>query len=346
MAVKNIPNDWQRGVSLARYTTLQVGGPAEFFVTVSNCEELQMAITCAQALAIPVTIIGGGSNVLVADAGVPGLVIHMAVAGVERLETDEQVKFRCGAGINFDTLVADTVAAGWWGLENLSAIPGTVGATPIQNVGAYGVEVADVIESVEVYDYRLERAFTLSAKQCKFSYRYSIFKSEEARYWIVTAVIFTLSRLPCPKLAYPDLAPLREHKLSEPGLVRQHVIDVRNQKFPDWKVVGTAGSFFKNPVVDIKKYQQLQIKYPDLPGYPTTEGMMKIPLGWILDRVCGLRGYQDGAVATYDKQALVLVQTGGATTADIQRVAHHIQDSVLSATGINIEYEVTTLPEK
>lgn len=345
MVVSNrIPTSWQRNVPLATYTTLQVGGPAEYFVTVKNFEELVATTKKAQSLALPITVLGGGSNVLIADEGIPGLVVHMALDKVRKEEKGTNIEVECGAGVNFDAMIAKTVAAGWWGLENLSSIPGTVGATPIQNVGAYGVEVADLIESIAVYDYHRGNEFRLTKKECQFGYRHSIFKTKQARSWIITAVTFALSSVPCPRLSYPDLAPLRKRVSDRPQPIREHVQIVRSQKFPDWRSVGTAGSFFKNPIIDTAAYQRLQQEYPDLPGYPLTDSKVKVPLGWILDQICGLRGYQDGPVGTYERQALVLVQTGGATTADIYRLATYIKETVKTATGISIDHEVTALP--
>ncbi len=344
VVISRVPASWQEQVPLATHTTFQVGGPAEYFLEVRNIEELITATAHARDRHLPVTILGGGSNVLIADSGIPGLVIRMAMDEVQIKEAGDLVTFECDAGVDFDTLIAQTVASGWWGLENLSAIPGSVGATPIQNVGAYGVEVSDLISSVQVYDHTAREIINLTTNQCQFSYRHSIFKTEQARDWVVTSVTFILSKKPRPQLSYPDLAPLRTQTIDHPQRISDHVRAVRSQKFPDWHTIGTAGSFFKNPIIPSTHYQKLQQQYPELPGYPIAEGMVKVPLGWILDRVCGLRGYQDGLVGTYKGQALVLIQTGSATAADIHEFAEHIKAKVRTTTGIAIEYEVTALP--
>lgn len=344
MAAHNIPKNWQQAVNLAQYTTLKVGGPAEYFVSVTTDIELQSAIRLAKQNEFPITILGGGSNVLVDDDGVPGVVIRLRSDDISWSEEANQILLRCEAGACFDDVIAYTTDQGWWGLENLSAIPGTVGATPVQNVGAYGVEVADSIHSIEVYDSENDTFFMLSPTECEFGYRTSIFKTTKAAAWVITAVTFLLTTEPRPNLSYPDLTALSTEFITNSQVVRAHIQSVRAGKFPDWQLVGTAGSFFKNPIIPVIHYQKLKMTYPGLPGYPMSNDMVKVPLGWILDKVCGLRGYKDGAVGTYEKQALVLVQVGGATAADIYTVIDHISRMVRRATDIEITLEVTTLP--
>lgn len=346
MAVNDLPKSWQRNVPLAPYTTLRVGGLAEYFVSVESLAQLRSACGSAREREIPVTVLGGGSNVLISDHGLPGLVIQIAIEGVQTTVNGDTVRVRAGAGVNFDAVVAQTVAHGWWGLENLSAIPGTVGATPVQNVGAYGVEVAQVIESVVVYHYSSDTSIALSAEELEFSYRHSVFKTPHAHDWIITEVNFLLSTEPSPQLNYADLSLLRELPTVTPQLVREHVRAVRAKKFPDWQRVGTAGSFFKNPIIEQEHYKRLKTQYPDLPGYQLPDGTVKVSLGWILDHICDLRGYTVGAVGLYERQALVLLQTGGATGTDIKNFATKVSGMVAAATDIDIELEVTLLPRK
>jgi UDP-N-acetylmuramate dehydrogenase len=257
-------------------------------------------------------------------------------------ETDTTVHLKVGAGEELDTMVASTVAAGWWGLENLSHIPGTVGAVPVQNVGAYGVEVAALIVSVTVYDLELKAVRELTPAQCQFSYRHSVFKEPAGKSLIIIAVTFALSRVPVPRLTYAELANrvAATGAVPTPALIRSEVIAIRAAKFPDWKTVGTAGSFFKNPIVPSPVVAQLRATYPELPCYPAAPGYEKCSLGFILDKVCGLRGYRVGHVRLYEQQALVLVAESGASAAEIDAFATLVAARVFEKTGITIEREV------
>ena len=325
-------------------TTLKVGGPAEVFWEVETERELDEAVGYAQSHSLPVTVLGGGSNVLIADAGVPGLVIKMAITDVSIDVRAQHALVTAAAGVVFDDLVAQTVSAGYWGLENLSHIPGTVGATPVQNVGAYGVEVKDIIETVRVYNI-LERKFeVLTNTECQFEYRNSLFKTEAGSRYIVTAVTYRLSLSAQPVLQYADLQ--ERFASSEDvsvGAVRDAVIAIRAQKFPDWHQVGTAGSFFKNPVVARGKFEELSARYPGLPGYRVTPEQVKIPLAWILDKVLQIKGTGTEAIGQYERQALVLVHRGGARADDIVSYANSIVEKVAQTMGIHIEWEVTRI---
>ena len=339
------PSILQKDVTLAPHTTFQIGGPAEYFAVVTDPAELSGLCRYAAEWNLPITIIGGGSNLLVADAGISGLVVQMALRGRQVTEVDEStVLVTYAAGESFDAVVADTVDAGWWGLENLSHIPGSVGATPVQNVGAYGVEVADVIDAVDVYDRETDTCTTLSPTMCQFTYRGSVFKQPAGHRYIITAVTFRLSTEPRPQLRYADLQSLATESAVTQHMIRERVITVRAGKFPDWTWVGTAGSFFKNPIVSAAQTEQLQSAYPEIPVHAMTDGTYKVALGWLLDRVCGLRGYQVGPVGTHAAQALVVVNHGGATAADVVRLADEITKTVYEKTGVTIEWEVTRLP--
>lgn len=333
----------QRNVSLAAYTTLQVGGPAEYFTTVATTAELAAAVAWAKAKQVPITILGGGSNVLVADAGISGLVIRIA-GGDWYYETisPASVRVQVAAGASFDRVVADTVTRGYWGLENLSHIPGTVGATPVQNVGAYGVEVADLIESVTVFDTARAQLEQWPATDCDFQYRTSRFKRVDPGRYVVMAVSFLLHTTPQPRLDYGALQELQTVTDLTPQQVREAVIQIRSSKFPDWHRVGTAGSFFMNPSVSAAQAAALQTQYPELPAYPNSDGTVKLSLGWLLDHVCGLRGHRVGDVGLYDAQALVLVQYGKADAAAIDAFATSVAETVWQKTGIVIAREVTS----
>src|ERR1035437_2259843 len=262
----------------------------------------------------------------------------------------DQVLVRAGAGENWDDFVGWTVERGYGGLENLSLIPGTVGAAPVQNIGAYGVEVGELVESVEVFDVKENTFKKLSHKECHFSYRDSAFKHEKGRY-VITSVLFKLKKNTEPDISYKDL---KEYfgqnaqgndsvtSISSPSItqVRDAVITIRKAKLPDLSKVGTAGSFFKNPIISKEKYLELKKKYPELPSFVEADGRVKVLLAWIIDKVCGLKGKKYGKAGINDTQALVIVNYGGATCEDVEKVVSEVEKAVKEKTGIDIEREV------
>jgi UDP-N-acetylmuramate dehydrogenase len=331
-------------VSLAKLTTLKLGGLASTYTKVTSVTEVEAAVAYAKSNHLSHVVIGGGSNILATDSGYDGLVIGMAIEGMAAEPVSSTtIRLTVGAGVELDTLVSHTVDNGWWGIENLSAIPGTVGATPIQNVGAYGVEVADVIESVQVYDVHTMSVRILSHPECQFGYRDSIFKSHRGREYIVLGVTMLLSTIPKPQLHYADL---KNYLTTVDSVtqqdIRNAVIEVRSKKFPDWRIVGTAGSFFKNPFITKIQRDELLQKYPDLPMYEEGD-LYKVSLGYILDKVCGLRGYTHGNVQLFTAQALVLVALPGATTTEVLAFADFVAATVNEKTKIKIEREVQLL---
>lgn len=366
----------QTNVSLREYTTFHIGGSAEYFVSVASVEGLRSAVAWARGKNIPITILGGGSNVFVSDAGVKGLVIHNVIKGRVVKEHGDEVLLTIGAGEIFDEIVAFAVSNGWWGLENLSCIPGSVGATPIQNIGAYGVEIQDHIVSVDACDSKSDSVVRLEKDACAFGYRDSLFKHEEGKQYIVTGVTYRLTKKPNPILHYRDLALWNEAREKARGAfargcrdfrlkgeniiqpeqyrygesksptlteIRTEVCKIRSKKFPDWSIVGTAGSFFKNPIISNTHFNELVEKYPLLPGHPTENGEVKVALGWILDHVLHVRGYREGNVGTYEGQALVVVNHGNATAAELEKFVQNISKKVFNATNIVVEWEVTKL---
>ncbi len=331
----------QSKVTLAPYTTLKTGGDADYFVVIENQEDLEKAVAFAREMQLPFCVLGGGSNMLVPDEGYRGIMIEIKLKGITYTALDENLcAVTVGAGEVLDDVIQDTVARDLWGLENLSHIPGTVGATPVQNVGAYGTEVADVISEVVVFNTDTQQITTLQNDECHFSYRHSIFK--ERHELIILSVTFVLQKNAHPKITYADLS---ERVPVNPSAhdVRTAVIAIRSEKFPDWRLVGTAGSFFKNPIVPEETANELVKKYPALPTYPTTAGMTKISLGYVLDKICGLKGFSIGPVRLYEKQALVLVTEAGATTADIKNFVKIISEKVFEHTAIKISQEVTEI---
>lgn len=332
----------QQNVPLEKYTTLQVGGPAVWFADITNEQELDQAVCYAQENNLPVFVIGGGSNVLVADEGVDALVLKMSIADEVTRELDETgVLVTAGAGMVFDALVSWTVAEGLWGLENLSHIPGSVGATPVQNVGAYGTEVKDVIDQVRVYNIEERKFEIFTAAECTFGYRDSFFKTAAGKQYIIVSVTYRLTTEASPQVTYRDLAERFAGQEVHLADIRQAVIEIRSKKFPNWHEVGTAGSFFKNPIIAREKFQALHKQYPEMPHYEVDSTTVKVPLGWILDKVLGLKGAGTNKVGQYQGQALVLINKGNATATEIATHAQSVVTQVQQETGIDVEWEVT-----
>jgi len=246
------------------------------------------------------------------------------------------------SGEDWESLVKEAVERGLYGFESLSAIPGTVGASPVQNIGAYGVDVSSTILAVRVLDTSDMQFKELSNADCKFGYRDSVFKHEKGRY-IVTRVTYKLAKTGKPNLDYRDVREyFASRNNSDPTLkeVRDAVIEIRAKKLPDWKHWGTAGSFFKNPIISPDKFNELKKQYKDLPGYPEPDGRVKVSLGWILDKICSAKGLTVGNVGTYEKQALVLVTKPGATATEVINFSNELMRRVKEKTGIVIEGEV------
>ncbi len=326
---------------LKDYTTLKVGGEAAYFFSVTNESEVMVVVQFAKEKALPVLMLGGGSNLLVDDAGFPGVVIYNQIKGVEVCsEEEDSVIIKMGAGEVLDEVVEYTVKQGWWGIENLTSIPGTVGATPVQNVGAYGVEIGEVITEVEVIDMRSGEKKKIKKVDCDFAYRDSLFKSSEGKNYFITHVCISLSKKAKPKIDYADLKKIFLEKNPTQSEIRNALIEVRAGKFPDWRVVGTAGSFFKNPIITAILKEELLLQYESLPVYPAEDGMFKISLGYVLDKVCGLRGYRKGAVGLSEAQALVLINYGGATAEEIKNFVDEVSEKVFEKTKIKISPEV------
>jgi UDP-N-acetylmuramate dehydrogenase len=328
---------------LREYSTFKVGGAAEFFTSVESEDELKEAVAFAKENSLEVKVLGGGSNVLIEDEGVSGFVVHMKLMGRSFEVNGNQVLLTVQAGEVLDDVVAYTVEEGWWGIENLSHIPGSVGATPIQNVGAYGVEAKDVIASVRVFNTVTGEFESLSNEQCMFGYRDSIFKSQEGKKYIVTAVTYALSLTPDPQISYRDLQLAFLDSTPTQLAIREEVVKIRAGKFPDWNAVGTAGSFFKNPIITQAEYDRLHALHPEVPAFKTEDGSVKISLGWILDKALNLRGHKKDLVSTYKNQALVVIAEEGATANDIKNFAQEIVQKIKKEIGIDVEWEVSVM---
>lgn len=326
----------EKDKNLKEFTTFRIGGPAQFFCSVKNEDDVQEAVVFAQMNKLETFVLGGGSNILISDAGFQGLVIKMEIMGIEF--KDERVIV--AAGENWDELVGMCVEKGLYGIETLSLIPGTVGAAPVQNIGAYGSEVKDTVESVRVYD-TVENVFKdFLNTDCQFEYRNSLFKREAGRY-IIVSTTFILKKNGKPNISYKDLREFFKGKENPTLLeVRNAVIEIRTRKLPDVKLVGTAGSFFKNPIITHGQANELKKNYPELPVYPVDDTYVKVSLGWILDHVCGYKGKTVGNVGAYKNQALVLVNNGDATAEEVLALAEKMKHDVREKTGIEIEMEV------
>lgn len=336
---------FEENISLASFTTFKIGGNARFFVRVKNEEELIEAISFAENKRLPFFMLGGGSNLLVSDSGYSGLVIKNEIGGINFEDSDGKVFVWAGSGVVWDALVEETVRRGLYGLENLSAIPGTVGAAPVQNIGAYGGEVRNSIRFVRIYEVEKKEIRLLSKEDCQFGYRDSIFKHEGGRRFVIVSVCFELEKNGVLHTDYKDLKNYFESKkITDPTLrdVREAIVSIRKSKMPDWSKVGTAGSFFKNPVVTPTDFEKLKKTYPELPAFDDPHGV-KISAAWILDKVCGFRGYRLGAVGVHENQALVLVNYGGGSAEDVKKLALEMQKKVKERTGVSIDNEVVIL---
>ena len=330
---------FEENIALAPLTTFCLGGPARFFVTAKTLEDIQQSLDFARDKNLPVFILGGGSNVLVGDEGFVGVVIKIELKGVEQNDT----ALTAGAGESWDALVAYAVENTLWGIENLSGIPGTVGGACVQNIGAYGAALSEVLESVEVFDTHEQKIKTLSKEDCNFGYRGSIFKTEEGRYIVLHATL-KLSVSPKPNVSYKDLAARFNDSSMDLQAIRNAVLEIRRGKFPDLNVEGTAGSFFKNPIMSQAEANELKERYPDMPLFlmPETSGV-KVPLAWLLDKALSLHGTRVGGARLFDKQALVIAADRNASAHDVKELASFVQKKVFEELKIKIEPEVKIL---
>lgn len=287
--------------------------------------------------------LGGGNNILFTQR-FAGTLLKPVGKGIKiKAQIDDSVIVEAEAGVEWDDLVAWSVERDLWGMENLSLIPGTVGAAPVQNIGAYGAEAKDVIERVHYFDVEDRKHHTLGCAECRFAYRESIFKHELKGRAIITSVEFRLSKSSQPSLGYGDLA--KEVELRGGATlknIREAVCAIRQSKLPDTAVLGNAGSFFKNPIVNKEVSERLKAEYDTMPIYPVSEHKCKLAAGWLIDQA-GLKGYRKGNVGVHERQALVLVNFGGATGAEVIALSKEVREKVFAKFGINIDPEVNIL---
>lgn len=333
----------KKNISLKRYNTFGIDVTASFYAKANTVEKVLYAINFASYNKEPIYVLGGGSNILL-TRNFDGVIINPAIQGVTLMEDlNSDVILRVGAGVNWDSFVNYCVERDFGGVENLSNIPGNVGAAPIQNIGAYGVEAKDTIIKVEGIRVDNRKVVELNNSECRFDYRDSIFKQELKGKFIVTYVWFKLSKSPVLQTNYGNLED-ELNRLGERTLrtVRQAVINIRTAKLPDPNIIGNAGSFFKNPIVEISQLDVIKSKYPNVPSYTVSENFVKIPAGWLIEQ-CGWKGKQVGNCGVHANQALVIVNYGNATGEEILNLAQSIQNSVKERFTVNLEMEVNVL---
>ena len=317
--------------------SLALPAMAEYFCSASDIEESQQALAFARRLSLVVTPMGGGSNMVLAG-DLPGLVLHLNLKGIShRVSGENQVEVTFAAGENWHQMVQFCLTRGWYGLENLSLIPGNMGAAPIQNIGAYGVELCDVFVSLEALEIATGNLVIFDRQQCEFGYRESIFKRAYRDRYLITQITLRLSTQPLVNITYPALAEALTAGVPTPQSVGQAVCRIRQYKLPDPEVLPNAGSFFKNPVVDESALASLHSNGSDAPCYRQADGSYKVPAAWLIDQ-CGFRGQRRGLVGVHEHQALVLINYGGTGT-DLLALAAEIQSAVIERFAIALEIE-------
>lgn len=345
----------QDKVALQAYSTMKLGGQAAYLSEVNEHHELPQLVAWAIERKLPIIMIGGGSNIVWRDEGFEGLVLVNKLNGLETYNLDENTTYvTAGGGENWDSLIAQTITMGLSGIELLSAIPGTVGAAPVQNIGAYGCQLSDVLTTVEAYDLSTLQFVNLRCSECDFGYRTSRFKTTDRNRYLITKVTLQLSKTPMPKVTYHSLEMyMQEHTINDRSAssIRQAVTGLRAQKLPDPNVVANCGSFFANPIIDKDYYDQLLEAYPRLASWPSQlmwelpDEMVKIAAGALLEHE-GFKGYHDPetGMATWDNQALVMVNEHAKSTADLLKFKQKIVDAIYERFGITLEQEPELLP--
>lgn len=329
--------------SLKKYNTFGIEAKAKYFFEFDNQTEIQTFLQKNDIIDTQYLILGGGSNLLFTE-DFEGLVIHPNIKGIDIVEeNDKTVLIRVGANEDWDELVAWSVEKNYGGIENLSLIPGAVGASPVQNIGAYGVEVKEVIEKVEAVSIETKNAVEFSNVHCEFGYRNSVFKNEYKNLFIITHVQFRLQKQPEYKVFYGAIKKeLEAYDAVNLKNIREVIIKIRESKLPDPKDLGNAGSFFKNPIIEKTKADQLKAKYENLPLYEVNEIETKLAAGWLIEQ-CGWKGKRIGDAGVHKDQALVLVNYGNAKGKDILKLANEIRKSVLFKFGVKLEMEVNAI---
>jgi len=334
----------RENVSLKNFNTFGVEANARFLVEINHEEELTELFLDPKWLQTPRLVLGGGSNMLFTK-DFDGLVIKMNIRGIEHRINHEEVHVEAGAGESWKELVDYCVIHGFAGMENLSLIPGSVGASPVQNIGAYGVELKDVFESCQAFEIATQQKKTFVKEACGFGYRESIFKGELKNQFIITSVKFKLSLNPVINIKYGAIeAELHHRGIESPNIqdVSKVVSAIRVSKLPDPSTIGNAGSFFQNPIIGFNQFEGLKAKFPDVVNYPAENGKIKLAAGWLIEQ-CGWKGKIVGQTGTWKNQALVLVNHGDATGTEIYTLSSQIIDSVYNKFGVKLHREVNIL---
>lgn len=342
----------QENISLKPYNTFGIDAKARYFLRFNSVKQLLDTATSnsslqgtKQKLQIPKLVLGGGSNILF-TRDFDGLVLKNEIEGIEKNEEDENyVYIKCGAGVNWHQFVLHCIENNWAGLENLSLIPGCVGASPMQNIGAYGVEIKDVFHELTAFHLQEKANYTFRQKDCEFGYRESVFKRKYKDQFVIVDVTYRLSKHAQFNISYgaieQELAKMGVKELSIKA-ISQAVINIRSSKLPDPGVIGNAGSFFKNPSVPKEFFLQLKNQFENIVGYENADGTVKLAAGWLIEQ-CGWKGFRSGDAGVHVKQALVLVNFGNATGTEVFELSKKIMDSVDDKFGVKLEREVNII---
>lgn len=318
---------------------------ARFYVQIFDKQGLIDVLQDEEFADVPKLIVGGGSNILLRK-DYPGIVLHLAIEGKEIVrEDDDHTWIKVGAGENWHEFVLFCLDKGWGGIENLSLIPGTVGAAPMQNIGAYGVEIQEVFDSLEAIDRETGEVKVFTHNECRFGYRQSTFKKENRDKYVIVNVILRLNKHTKINTSYGAIKDtLIRNGIQEPSIkdVSNAVVEIRQSKLPDPRLIGNAGSFFKNPVIEPDQFQVLQKTFDGMPSYAQDDGRYKIPAAWLIEQ-CGWKGTRRGEIGVHDKQALVLVNHGGGNGDDLVTLAYDIQASVKTKFNIQLDPEVNII---
>ncbi len=332
----------QTNISFRDLTTMKLGGKAKYFAEANNIDEIMEVCRFAKSKSLPILVIGGGSNIVARDSGYHGVVVRNMIHGFEIVDNnDNSTTIRVGAGENWDSVVERSVNLNLSGIEAMSAIPGTAGATPVQNVGAYGQEISDTIQSLEAYDTKSKKMIVLKKNDCNFSYRNSIFKSEFAGRYIITSITIKLSKSnPVPPFydslqKYLDIKKIKRYT---PQTIRDTVIEIRKEKLPDPKNLPNCGSFFKNVIIGSKKFSEVKKIHPEIPAYNVGDGKYKISAGWLIEN-SGLMGKSLSGMRIYEKNAVVLTNESALSYDDLKKARDEIIKRVKEEFDIKIEQE-------
>jgi len=342
LGYNDIHMDIHTNIPLKNFTTMKLGGNARFMTEVHTPQEVAEVCKNAKSQSLPIFILGGGSNVIATDDGFTGIIIRMRIPGFEVIADDlNSTTIQIGAGEIWDDVVKRTVYMRLSGIETLSAIPGTAGAAPVQNIGAYGQEVAETLESLTAYDTQTDSFVTLQNADCGFSYRHSIFRGDQTGRYVITSITLKLSKNnPQPPFYEALQSYFDQHNITifTQTVVRDAVIDIRKNKLPDPKILPNTGSFFKNAIIETWQLNDLKAAYPDVPTYDMGDGKFKVPTGWLIEQA-GFKGKVIHGIKVHDKNALVLINQSATSYNDLAEARDEIISGVRDKFKIQIEQE-------